>query len=106
MDTEYAEVTGHDVTTITCLCGNTVSKEGLIQANSEGVPIHVGAAPVPAGLAAWPADEELFTLCPACGRVYRDSVVEETGTAPVAFTVDVASGRIAEAIRLHWELSP
>lgn len=106
MDTEYAEVNGHDVTTITCLCGNTVSKEGLIQANSEGVPIHPGATPVPAGLAAWPADGELFTLCPACGRVYRDSVVEETGTAPVAFTVDVTSGRIAEAIRLHWELSP
>jgi hypothetical protein len=105
MDTEYAEVAGHDVTTITCPCGNTVSKEGLIQANAEGVPIHGGEGPVPSGLAPWPEDGELYTLCPSCGRVYRDSVVEETGTAPVAFRVDVGAGRIADAIRLHWELS-
>lgn len=105
MDTEFAKVTGHDVTTITCVCGNTVSNEGLIPANSEGVPIYAGAPPVPAGLAAWPEDEDLYTLCPSCGRVYRDSVIEETGTAPVAFTVDVTAGPIAEAIRLHWELS-
>ncbi|MBO1269771.1 hypothetical protein [Arthrobacter cavernae] len=104
MDTETAAVTGHDVTTITCVCGNTVGDDGLIQANSEGVPIQAGAD-VPAGLASWPDDGELFTLCPSCGRVYRDSVVEETGTAPVAFRVDVATGPIAEAIRLHWDLS-
>ncbi|HEY9358689.1 MAG TPA: hypothetical protein VIQ52_20495 [Arthrobacter sp.] len=106
MDTETADVTGHDVTTITCVCGNTVSKDGLIQANSEGVPVHNGdGTPVPAGLAEWPADEDLYTLCPACGRVYRDAVIEETGTAPVAFRVDVAAGPIAEAIRVHWSLS-
>ncbi|MGO4189362.1 hypothetical protein [Pseudarthrobacter sp. TAF60_1] len=106
MDAETAEVTGHDVTTITCLCGNTVSKDGLIQANSEGVPVHIGEnTPVPAELAAWPADEDLYTLCPACGRVYRDAVIEETGTAPVAFRVDVAAGPIVEAIRAHWNLS-
>jgi hypothetical protein len=106
MDTETAEVIGHDVTTITCVCGNTVSKDGLIQANSDGVPIHLGEdTPVPPELAEWPADEDLHTLCPACGRVYRDAVIEETGTAPVAFRVDVAAGRIAEAIRVHWNLS-
>jgi hypothetical protein len=106
MDTETAEVIGHDVTTITCVCGNTVSKDGLIQANSDGVPIHLGeGTPVPPELAEWPADEDLHTLCPACGRVYRDAVIEETGTAPVAFRVDVAAGRIAEAIRVHWNLS-
>ncbi|KQR62777.1 hypothetical protein ASF98_14440 [Arthrobacter sp. Leaf337] len=105
METEFATVTGHDVTTITCVCGNTVSDEGLIQANSEGMPVHLGeGTPVPEGLAAWPGDEDLYTLCPACGRVYHDTVIEETGTAPVAFTVDVAAGPIAEAIRLHWEL--
>ena len=65
MGTETADVIGHDVTTITCVCGNTVSKDGLIQANSQGVPVHNGDnTPVPAGLAAWPADEDLHTLCP------------------------------------------
>lgn len=106
MDAETAEVTGHDVTTISCVCGNTVSRDGLIQANSEGVPVHSGGeTPRPAELAEWPADEDLYTLCPACGRVYRDAVIEETGTAPVAFRVDVAAGPIAEAIRAHWNLS-
>lgn len=106
MDTETAEVVDHDVTTITCVCGNTVSKDGLIQANSDGVPIYIGDnTAVPAGLASWPEDEDLYTLCPSCGRVYRDAVIEETGTAPVAFRVDVAAGPIAEAIRIHWELS-
>ncbi|MCP9001478.1 hypothetical protein NFC73_17355 [Pseudarthrobacter sp. RMG13] len=106
VDTETAEVIDHDVTTITCVCGNTVSKDGLIQANSEGVPVFSGeGSPVPAELAEWPADGELYTLCPSCGRVYRDSVIEETGTAPVAFRVDVSAGPMAEAIRVHWNLS-
>jgi hypothetical protein len=106
MDTETAEVIGHDVTTITCVCGNTVSTDGLIQANSKGVPVYIGEkSAVPKGLAEWPADEDLYTLCPSCGRVYRDAVIEETGTAPVAFKVDVTSGPIAEAIRVHWNLS-
>ncbi|MCB5291171.1 hypothetical protein [Arthrobacter sp. SO3] len=105
MDSETADVIDHDVTTITCVCGNTVSKGGLIQADSQGVPVYNGdKSPVPAGLAEWPADEDLHTLCPACGRVYRDSVIEETGTAPVAFRVDVTAGPIAEAIRVHWNL--
>lgn len=105
MDTEFAKVTGHDVTTIICLCGNTVSGEGLIQANAHGVPVYGGDdTPVPAGLASWPADEDLYTLCPSCGRVYSDTVVEETGSAPVAFRVDTASPQLAEAIRVHWEL--
>lgn len=104
MDTETADVFGHDVTTITCVCGNTVSRDGLIQANSEGVPVYSGENR-PAELAAWPPDEDLYTLCPSCGRVYRDSVIEETGTAPVAFRVDVTAGRIADAIRVHWDIS-
>ena len=106
METELAEVTGHDVTTIICVCGNTVSGEGLIQANAQGMPVHGGGGtPVPSGLAGWPEDEDLYTLCPSCGRVYRDAVIEETGTAPVAFRVDIASGPVAEAIRVHWELN-
>ena len=106
MDSETADVIDHDVTTITCVCGNTVAKDGLIQANSQGVPVYIGdKSPVPAELAEWPADEDLYTLCPSCGRVYRDSVIEETGTAPVAFRVDVSAGPIAEAIRVHWNLS-
>ncbi|MCU1540340.1 MAG: hypothetical protein JWM01_1287 [Arthrobacter sp.] len=107
MDTETAEVLGHDVTTITCVCGNTVSQNGLIQCNSQGIPVYSGgSALVPAGLAKWPEDEDLYTLCPSCGRVYRDAVIEETATAPVAFRVEVTAGRIAEAIRVHWELNP
>lgn len=105
MNTEVAEVTGHDVTTIVCVCGNTVSSEGLIQANAQGIPVHSGNTPVPSGLADWPDDEDLYTLCPSCGRVYRDAVIEETGTAPVAFRVDAAHGPVAEAIRIHWELN-
>ncbi|HEY8700223.1 MAG TPA: hypothetical protein VIM08_04530 [Arthrobacter sp.] len=106
MDMETADVVDHDVTTITCVCGNTVSKDGLIQANSQGVPVYIGeGTPVPTGLAEWPADEDLYTLCPSCGRVYHDAVIEETGTAPVAFRVDVTAGPIAEAIRVHWDLS-
>ena len=106
MATETASVTGHDVTTITCVCGNTVSQDGLIQANSQGVPVYsAGESPVPGDLAPWPPDEDLYTLCPRCGRVYSDAVVEETGTAPVAFRVDVTAGRVAEAIRVHWDLS-
>ncbi|HKS02858.1 MAG TPA: hypothetical protein VJS86_14390 [Arthrobacter sp.] len=105
MDTEFADVIGHDVTTITCVCGNTVSNEGLIQANSDGMPVHLGRdTPVPAGLAPWPEDEDLYTLCPSCGRVYHDTVIEETGTAPVALRVDAATGPVAEAIRVHWSL--
>lgn len=106
MDTETADVIDHDVTTITCVCGNTVSQDGLIQANSQGIPVHIRAnTPFPAELAEWPEDEDLYTLCPSCGRVYRDAVIEETGTAPVAFRVDVTAGPISEAIRVHWNLS-
>jgi hypothetical protein len=96
MDSETAHVIDHDVTTSTCVCGNTVSKDGLIQANAQGDPVYVGdSSPVPAGLAEWPADEDLYTLRPSCGRVYRGSVIEETGTAPVAFRVVVTAGPIA-----------
>ncbi|MET1087604.1 MAG: hypothetical protein ABWY04_10870 [Arthrobacter sp.] len=105
MGTETARVTGHDVTTITCVCGNTVSQDGLIQADSRGVPVSGGESPVTDGLAPWPDDEDLYTLCPRCGRVYRDAVIEETGTAPVAFRVDVTASPIAEAIKIHWDLS-
>jgi len=106
MDTEFAEVVDHDVTTITCVCGNTVSSEGLIQANSQGMPVHIGGnVPVPAGLATWPEEEDLYTLCSSCGRVYHDAVIEETGTAPVAFRIDVTAGPVAEAIRVHWDLN-
>ena len=105
MDSEFAEVIDQHVTTITCVCGNTVSNEGLIQANSEGIPVYIGRnSNLPDGLAAWPDDEDLYTLCPSCGRVYRDTVIEETGTAPVAFRVDVTTGPVAEAIQVHWSL--
>ncbi|HEU4667033.1 MAG TPA: hypothetical protein VFS79_05150, partial [Arthrobacter sp.] len=63
-----------------------VSQDGLIQANSQGVPVYAGGdTPAPAGLAAWPEDEDLYTLCPKCGRVYRDAVIEETGNRARCF---------------------
>ena len=107
MDTETADVVGHDVTTITCVCGNTVRKNGLIQANSQSVPVYIGDnTPVPAELAAWPADEDLYTLCPSCGRVTatRSSKIQQP--RPSLFSIDVAAGPIAEAIRAHWNLKP
>ena len=71
---------------------------GLIQANSQGVPVYIGDnAPVPAELAAWPADEDLYTLSPSCGRVTATQSSTGQGTAPVAFRIDVAAGPIAEA---------
>ncbi|MDR7084574.1 hypothetical protein J2X01_003885 [Arthrobacter ginsengisoli] len=60
---------------------------------------------MPAGLAPWPEDEGLYTLCPSCGRVYYDAVIEETGTAPFALRIDVTAGPIAEAIRVHWDVN-
>jgi hypothetical protein len=48
----------------------------------------------------------IYTPCvPHAAAVYRDSVIEETGTAPVAFRVDVSAGPIAEALEVHWNLS-
>ena len=41
MDTETADVVDHDVTTITCVCGNTVSQNGLIQCNSQGIAVYM-----------------------------------------------------------------
>lgn len=65
------------------------------------VPVYIGKnVPVPAELAEWPADEDLYTLYPSCGRVYRDAIIGETGSAPVAFRVDVAADPIAEASRI------
>jgi len=81
------------------VCGTTVSTGGLIQAKAQGVPVHIAdSAPVTAGLSEWPVDEDLYTLCPSCARVYRESVIEETGTAPVAFRVDVTAGPIGAGV--------
>lgn len=104
MDTEYAEVEENDVESITCVCGNTCSDEGMIQANPEGIAVHLSNTPVPAGLAPFPEDEdELHTLCPVCGRVYSDKTIKETNTAPVAFRVDVSDGTThKDAIVAHW----
>jgi hypothetical protein len=37
--------------------------------------------------------------------VYRNFDIEHDGEAPVVLTVDVAKGPIAEAIKVHWQLS-
>ena len=124
MDTETADVIGHHVTTITCVCGNTVSKGGLIQANSQGVPVYIGVnTPVPAELAAWPADEDLYTLCPSCGRVTatrsskrqepRPSLSGSTSPlarlprpTPVALSPPVCPTPDCGAVPERWSLRP
>jgi hypothetical protein len=103
MDTEIAEVIDNDIASLTCICGNSASDEGMIAANSDGFPVYVEEGKVPAGLAAWPEDDDIHTLCPSCGRLYRNADIERDGEAPVIDTVDIAKGPIAEAIAAHWQ---
>jgi hypothetical protein len=103
--TEYAEVTDHAIDTITCVCGNTCSDEGMPQCSENGIVFYLTMGEVPAGLAEMPDDpEKLYTLCRSCGRVYHDQTTVRTDTAPVVKTVDVKSGPVAESLRLHDEL--
>jgi hypothetical protein len=88
MDPESADVTGHDVTTITCVCGNTVSDEGLIQANSEGIPVHVGATPT-----GWPNGLWMRTATPSVPRA-------------AGCTVTRSSKRQGPRRLLSWSMSP
>jgi hypothetical protein len=103
MDTEIADVIDNDVASLTCICGNSASDEGMIAANSDGFPVYIEEGEVPAGLAGWPEDDDIHTLCPSCGRVYRNFDIEHENEAPVVLTVDVAKGPIAEAIKVHWQ---
>lgn len=99
---EQAEVTDNDVTSLTCICGNSAGDEGMLAATADGFPVHIEEGEVPAGLAPWPEDDDVHTLCPSCGRLYRNADIERDGEAPVIDTVDVAKGPIAEAIKIHW----
>lgn len=105
MDTEIADVIDNDVASLTCICGNSASDEGMIAANSDGFPVYIEEGETPAGLAGWPEDDDIHTLCPACGRVYRNFDIEHENEAPVVLTVDVAKGPIADAIKVHWQLA-
>lgn len=101
---EAAEVIDHDVASLTCVCGNSAGDEGMIPANSDGFPVYIEEGEAPAGLAEWPEDDDIHTLCPSCGRLYRNADIERDGEAPVIDTVDVEKGPIAEAIKVHWSL--
>ncbi|MDP9983089.1 putative RNA-binding Zn-ribbon protein involved in translation (DUF1610 family) [Pseudarthrobacter oxydans] len=46
---------------------------------------------------------DIHTLCPSCGRVYRNFDIEHENEAPVVLTVYVAKGPIADAIKIHWQ---
>jgi hypothetical protein len=98
---EYAEVIGGEPQSLTCVCGNTAHDKGLIDTNDEGVPVHSEfTTTVPDGLAERPKDEDdLYTLCPACGRVYSNEVIRKTNTAPVAFHVDLRPAPVTAAVR-------
>jgi hypothetical protein len=103
--TEYADVTDHAIDTITCVCGNSCSDEGMPQCNENGVVFHLLVGEAPEGLAEMPDDvEKLYTLCRSCGRVYHDQTTVRTNTAPVVKVVDVKAGPVAESLRLHDEL--
>lgn len=105
MAKEYAEVIDHDVESITCVCGNTCSDEGLPQCNEDGVVYYLSQCDVPAGLAEMPEEpEKYFTLCRACGRVYEDRMIERYDIAPVHKTVDIKEGPVAESLRVHDEV--
>lgn len=102
---EFAQVEDNFPDSITCVCGNTCSDEGMIQCDSRGIAFHLLTGDVPSGLAEMPEDENLlFMVCPSCGRVYHDKTITETGTAPVFKTVDTKSGPVAESLKIHWEL--
>jgi hypothetical protein len=103
--TEYADVTDNAIDTITCVCGNSCSDEGMPQCDADGIVFHLSIGEVPAGLAEMPDDvEKLYTLCRSCGRVYHDQTTVRTNTAPVVKIVDVKSGPVAESLRIHDEL--
>ena len=102
---EYADVTDNAIDTITCVCGNSCSDEGMPQCNANGVVFHLSVGEVPEGLAEMPDDvDKLFTLCRSCGRVYHDQTTVLTNTAPVVTIVNVKSGPVAESLRIHDEL--
>lgn len=104
-NTEYADVTDNAIDTITCVCGNSCSDEGMPQCDKDGIVFSLNVGEVPAGLAEMPDDvEELYTLCRSCGRVYHDQTTVLTNTAPVVRIVDVQSGPVAESLRLHDEI--
>jgi hypothetical protein len=84
-----------------CVCGNSASDDGMIAANSDGFPVEEGE--VPEGLAEWPEDDDIHTLCPSCGRVYRNFDIEHENEAPVVLTVDVAKDPLADATKIHWQ---
>ena len=102
--TEAGEVIGNDIVSLTCVCGNAADGEGMIAANSDGFPVYIEEGEVPEGLADGPADDDIHTLCPSCGRLYRNADIERDGEAPVIDTLDVEKGPIAEAIKIHWSL--
>lgn len=103
MDSRLAEVIDNNVASLICACSNSVSNEGLIAANSGGFPVHIEEGEVPAGLAEWARGRRIHTLCPVCGRLYRNFDIEHDGEAPVVLTLDVAKGPIADAIKVHWQ---
>lgn len=56
--------------------------EGLIAANSDGVPVYTENGGIPAGLHEWPENEDIHTLCPVCGRLYRNFGIEHDNEGP------------------------
>lgn len=76
----------------------------MIAANSDCFPLHVENVEVPAGRAPWPEEDDIHTLCPSCGRLYRHADIERDGEAPVIDKSTSQRAPIADAIQVHWSL--
>lgn len=97
---EYAQLIGTDIESITCICGNTCSEEGMPQTNSEGVLANINEGPVPRNMVEMPAPEDIHTLCRSCGRLYRDADAEP-GRIAVVKSVDVNASPVFDSIAVH-----
>lgn len=47
--TEHADVTDNAIDTITCICGNSCSDEGMPQCNEDGIVFHLSVVDVDEG---------------------------------------------------------
>ncbi|MFD1210911.1 hypothetical protein ACFQ36_02500 [Arthrobacter sp. GCM10027362] len=72
--------------------------------DGDGITFHLFNGEVSPGLAKMPDDEDgLYSLGPACGRIYDDRAAAQKGEAPGVKTVGVKSGPVAGALRIHWD---
>lgn len=52
-----------------------------------------------------PDDDDIHTLCPSCGQLYRNADIERDGEAPIIDTVDVGVTAFLVSLRRR-EIAP